>query len=1011
MKKSIIVNIALLVGLLFSFSQTVTAEKKETFVDRANVMVVNRSDYQLENKIYTQAEIEIAKKKRQQWLEKDQEKDRQRAEAAKFASAGDLDAIQAVAITAQTGTFNAMQDASSSFILLGEVKNTGTTPAVFVGITVKMYDGGNNLFDTRSTYIDGGSVVQLSASGMYTNALNAGETGFFELYTPTNYADVARYTYTFDYSTISFTPAKAALQLSGSPVFSEFYSKIKITGDIKNTGCCYLTYFTKVYAAVYNDAGKVIDVSEADVTGSDYKYDGTTTHTAIAPGATESFLLYASAPYSGFSSYTYKYAFQWSEVLVYTLTVQSSPGTLANITVSPSDNNGNGSGYTNFTRNYKPGTPVAITAPSSLNGGAFIKWTVDGTANTSRTINVTMNGSHTVVAVFGTPTVTTYTLSVQSSGVAGVAITVSPADQTASSGGTTNFTRTYVANKSVTLTAPSKSGEKYFAGWTVAGADSISRTVTVTMNKNITASANYTSTPPTISLNRSALYFGYVFSKATPAPQTFIIANGGGGTLDWKIYEHYDAIVCTPGNGIDGAIVTVSIDPGEYFPGSYYGDLNITNRDPYSAQYLTVYLEVMWAVQNQAPIGDFATPTDGSTVGSSVAVTGWAVDDIGVDSVKIYYENGAGLGYIGDAVFVDGARPDIQAAYPTYPGSYKAGWGYMLLTNFLPNGDGEYKLHAIASDSEGKTTDLGTKTITVDNIHAVKPFGAIDTPGQGGTASGAKFSNVGWILTPQPNSIPTNGSTIDVYVDGVNKGHPVYNIYRPDIAGFFPGYANSDGSMAQFNIDTTAYETGYHSMFWIATDNAGNADGIGSRFFTIENAGSADSAPANDGQDERLKPVTDNADSPTGGDFVPDSLHQSYACIPVDHVTPIKVKKSFSGPAIYRDVFPDENGISHIDIKENELIEIDFSQLMGNGAGISGYLETGARLTALPLGSTLDRGKGKFCWLPVAGFMGDYNLTFIAASKGGVIRKDIRITISPKFDNKIDVLESPLSIR
>lgn len=34
----------------------------------------------------------------------------------------------------------------------------------------------------------------------------------------------------------------------------------------------------------------------------------------------------------------------------------------------------------------------------------------------------------------------------------------------------------------------------------------------------------------------------------------------------------------------------------------------------------------------------------------------------------------------------NGARADITAAYPTYPASYKAGWGYMLLTNFLPRG-------------------------------------------------------------------------------------------------------------------------------------------------------------------------------------------------------------------------------------------------------------------------------------------------------------------------------------
>jgi len=981
----------LLASLVFCFSQTVTAEKREALYGRTNVMVVNRSDDQLENKVYSQAEIEIEKKKRQQWLEKDQEKDRQRAEAVKFASAGDPGEIQAVTITAQTGTFNAMAKFGNTFMLLGEVKNTGSTPALFVKIIVKLYDAGNTLLETRSTYIDGGSVVL--SGGSYTNALKAGETGFFKLYTSTDFANVDHYTYSFEYLTPSFTAAKATLQVSGTPRVSNDSGSVGIDGDVKNTGCCYLTYSTQVYAAIYDAAGKVIDTDMGYVYGSKYQFNS-----AIAPGATETFSLdMMQAPYGSVSSYTYKYAFLWEEVPVYTLTVQSSPGTGANIAVSRSDNEGYGDGYTNFTRTYKAGMLVSLTAPSSLDGGAFIKWTVDGTADTSRTIDVTMNSSHTAVAVFGTPTVKTYALTVQSTGASRVAVTVSPADKNAGSDGTTNFTRTYTANKSVTLTAPSKSGERYFAKWTVAGADSLSRTVTATMNKNITAVAHYANIPPEMSLNRKALYFACVLGESTTDPQTFIIANTGKGRLDWEIYQYYDAVACNPEKGPNGAIVTVTIDPAGYEAGQYYGNMLVTTSSHYSSEIVDIYLTIVPEDINQSPIGDFATPGDGSPVVGSVAVTGWAVDDTGVNSVKIYYENGTGLGYIGDAVFVDGARADIEAAYPTYPGSYKAGWGYMLLTHFLPNGDGTYKLHAIAADREGKTTDLGTKTITVDNTHAVKPFGAIDTPGQGGTAAGAKFSNVGWILTPQPNSIATNGSTIDVYIDGVNKGHPTYNIYRPDIAGFFPGYANSNGSMAQFYIDTTAYETGYHSIFWIAADNAGNADGIGSRFFTIDNTGSADSATAKDGRYKRLKQVT--GDIAPGCDFVSNRAHKSLAGIPVDYVTPIKVKKGFSRRAIFQDVFPGENGISHIGIKENEVIEIDFSQLMGNGAGISGYLETGSRLTALPLGSTLDREKGKFNWLPAAGFMGEYNLTFIVASKGGIIRKDIRVTISPKFAN------------
>jgi hypothetical protein len=162
----------------------------------------------------------------------------------------------------------------------------------------------------------------------------------------------------------------------------------------------------------------------------------------------------------------------------------------------------------------------------------------------------------------------------------------------------------------------------------------------------------------------------------------------------------------------------------------------------------------------------------------------------------------------------------------------------MLLTNFLPNGgNGTFTLTAVAEDGVGNEVILGTKTIICDNANAVKPFGAIDTPTQGGTASGSSFINWGWVLTPQPNSIPIDGSTINVYVDGVNLGHPVYNIYRQDIATLFPGYANSNGAVGYFYLDTTSYENGVHTIQWTATDNDGNTDGIGSRYFTIQNTG------------------------------------------------------------------------------------------------------------------------------------------------------------------------------
>ncbi|MCP5046964.1 MAG: hypothetical protein GY940_07310, partial [bacterium] len=130
--------------------------------------------------------------------------------------------------------------------------------------------------------------------------------------------------------------------------------------------------------------------------------------------------------------------------------------------------------------------------------------------------------------------------------------------------------------------------------------------------------------------------------------------------------------------------------------GTYTGSLNIIDPNATNSPgAVTVTLDVYGPGLTVPPIGSFDTPRGGACgLAGSIAVTGWALDDIQVESVKIYRENGANLVYIGDAVFVEGARPDVELTYPTYPFNYKAGWGYMMLTNFLPNGgNGTFTLY------------------------------------------------------------------------------------------------------------------------------------------------------------------------------------------------------------------------------------------------------------------------------------------------------------------------------
>jgi phosphodiesterase/alkaline phosphatase D-like protein len=488
--------------------------------------------------------------------------------------------------------------------------------------------------------------------------------------------------------------------------------------------------------------------------------------------------------------------------------------------------------------------------------------------------------------------------------------------------------------------------------------------------------------PVEIILNRTSLNFGSVGGSVTTRPQTLLINTSGGGTLNWAITKDAGWLTCSPDSGVGPGVVSVSVNPSGMAAGSYSATITVTDLNTSNGKTLPVYLAIYNQGTTSGPFGVFATPINNSTVMSSIPVTGWVLDDIETTNVAIYRDpvpgEGSGLIYIGDAVFVDGARPDVEQAYPDEPLNYQAGWGYMLLTNFLPyGGNGTFTLYAKAIDKEGHGVTLGSKTIICDNANAVKPFGTIDTPAQGGNASGASYINYGWALTPQPNTIPFDGSTITVWVDGVPLGHPVYNLYRADIATLFPDYNNSSGAVGYFYLDTTTYINGVHTIAWSVKDNAGNSDGIGSRFFTIINTGTSKAHTAANSTFTNITNIIDY--------------------IPVQFMAPPMVRKGFNKEGAFHELLPDTNGISTCTIKEVEQIDI---QLDRNNSfiHIQGYLEVYGELRSLPIGSTLDHKTGRFSWTPGPGFVGKYMLVFVMKDPGGQYYKNtVEITIEPKF--------------
>jgi len=159
------------------------------------------------------------------------------------------------------------------------------------------------------------------------------------------------------------------------------------------------------------------------------------------------------------------------------------------IKVAPHDFNGRQDGYTNFPRQYLPGTLVALTAPGNFNNKTFSKWEIDGDVDFSKTTWVLMDRHHTVRAVYQASSIRT--LVVQSTPDIKVPIHVTPTDINKKRNGQTNFSRTYNVGDKVWLMAAGAFKGKKFYKWSIDGVDIFSRKIVVTMDADHIVTAQY----------------------------------------------------------------------------------------------------------------------------------------------------------------------------------------------------------------------------------------------------------------------------------------------------------------------------------------------------------------------------------------------------------------------------------------------------------------------------------------------------------------------------------------
>lgn len=486
---------------------------------------------------------------------------------------------------------------------------------------------------------------------------------------------------------------------------------------------------------------------------------------------------------------------------------------------------------------------------------------------------------------------------------------------------------------------------------------------------------------------------GTVAPWTAVSSQPWAVVSGGSGTGAGQFTIGIDNAALTGLGGTLSATVTVAA----------------TGGTPTATVSVVLELHEGTGFRNST-FGVVDTPLQNATgVQGAVSISGWALSDIGVGGVKIYRNctpvdtfcvptGLPAMGTVielGDATFVEGMRPDVEAAYPTAPANNRAGWGFMILTNMLPDipggraqgGVGPITLYAVAFGGLaapkliGRTVlDEVPTAITLANDTIAKPFGAIDTPTQGGTASGL-LHNFGWTLTPDPGTgvlVPTDGSTITVYIDGAPVGTTQYNLCRgtvgstvpagvlcdDDVSTAFRGagtlFRNLDagrGPIALRTISTTALTNGLHTISWGVTDSANRSEGIGSRYFTVLNS-AADRC------------VSAACEVRSAAEVGRAELEARRDRSVQDHAALLFARTGFDLLAAYTPLVPDAAGIPQVRIPELGRVELQIPGVTGGALLVNGEARP------LPIGVGIDTERGIVTWIPGVGHLGTYRLSF-----------------------------------
>jgi hypothetical protein len=264
------------------------------------------------------------------------------------------------------------------------------------------------------------------------------------------------------------------------------------------------------------------------------------------------------------------------------------------------------------------------------------------------------------------------------------------------------------------------------------------------------------------------------------------------------------------------------------------------------------YLEGIHGAQNQ------------NAGGGLLPITGWALDDDGVERVEFYVD-----GQIAGLTDYGRNRPDVELVFPGYPDGALVGFGFFLDSTLYSND--LHQISARVTSNSGEQSWLNAITIQINNNTAnLPPFGAITFPNPSSELFGTcdlddltpRLSVIsGWALDVGIESGDTGVKYVELLINGGLYANTViscfsdpywggltncYGLQSLDVERAFPTIANSPHARFRFVLDVgwlisaVGYSQGFHELTIRAGDYAGNVANIAEipvSFFCDENTG------------------------------------------------------------------------------------------------------------------------------------------------------------------------------